>query len=455
MARIYPFRALRYDPSRVHMEDVVTQPYDKITPAMQERYYEASPYNLVRIILGRHEPDDDQQNNVYTRAAETLRDWRRHHILAEEHEPALYGYAQTYTVPHTSELHERRGFIALGHLYDYADKIVYRHEQTFPKHKSDRMALFKATRAHCEQIYMLYSDPAFTAEKLIFGGKGANGFDDNPPDLAVRDEYNVIHKLWKLTDPVLINLIVTAMADKKLIIADGHHRYETSLAYAKERSAQLLLPLNQPRDEDEKLSTGNLPTPAFPEAAMMMTFVNIDAPGITILPTHRVAFGLPTFNPATFTARAAEFFEIKTLPTPNTNILADTPGVAFIAVTHDSTLLLTAKPEPIRQALAQINPPISPRQAQLDIVQLHRILLERVLGLTPDSVTQLGNIHYIREAREAIGLVKSNEANIAFLIKPVTLDQLRDISLSGDVMPQKSTDFYPKLLSGLAIYALD
>src|SRR5271155_1838258 len=137
MARIYPFRAFRYNPSRVNMEDVVTQPYDKITPAMQQRYYEASPYNLVRVILGKHYSNDNEQENVYTRAAEYLREWRHARILAEEAEPALYGYSQTYTVPHTDEVRERRGFIALGHLYDYADKVVHRHEQTFPKHKSD------------------------------------------------------------------------------------------------------------------------------------------------------------------------------------------------------------------------------------------------------------------------------------------------------------------------------
>jgi uncharacterized protein (DUF1015 family) len=451
MARIYPFRALRYDPARVNMEDVVTQPYDKITPAMQQCYYEASPYNLIRVILGKHEPNDNEESNVYTRAAESLRAWRKDRILAEESEPALYGYSQTYTVPHTDDVRERRGFIALGHLYDYAEKVVYRHEQTFPKHKSDRMSLFKATRAYCEQIYMLYSDPAFTAEKLIFGAQSPNGFDDNPADLAITDEYNVVHRVWKLTDPHLINLIVTAMADKKLIIADGHHRYETSVDYAKERSAQLRLPLNQPRDEDEKLSPSHLPVPAFPEAAMMMTFVNMDAPGITILPTHRVVHGLENFNTQAFLTRAEEFFTILPLVEPNLEELVATDRVAFLAVTQDGTHLLTAKPEPIKQALTEI----PPRQAQLDVVQLHSIVLDRLLGLNQETITKLGNVRYIREADEAIGLVKSGEADIAFLIKPITLDQLRDISLSGNVMPQKSTDFYPKLLSGLAIYALD
>ncbi len=532
MARIYPFRALRYDPARVTMEDVVTQPYDKITPAMQQRYYDASPYNLVRVILGKPEPGDtepqeflppgEQAHNVYTRAAETLHDWRKTRILAEESEPAIYGYSQTYAVPGSSETRERRGFIALGHLYDYAEKIVYRHEQTFPKYKSDRLALFKATRAYCEQIYMLYSDPAFTAEKLIFGVEGANasgssasgniggadgnlggasgsiggasgriggasgniGIDANAPDLAIpdlviQDEYNVVHKLWKLTDPVLINLLVTAMADKKLIIADGHHRYETSVAYAKERSAQLKLPLNQPYrplGEDAKLSPGHLPAPAFPEAAMMMTFVNMDAPGITILPTHRVVNGIENFSSPDFITRASAFYTITELPNEITNKIPDsisasapnpaqipdlvarlnatpaaTTPAACIAVTGDGNYLLTPKPE----AIAPLLTGLPRRQRQLEVAQLHTVILDHLLGLTEDKIRATGNIQYLRDAAEAIALVQSGEANLAFLIQPVTLDQLRDISLSGEVMPQKSTDFYPKLLSGLAIYALD
>jgi uncharacterized protein (DUF1015 family) len=465
MARIYPFRALRYDTARVRMEDVVTQPYDKITPEMQQRYYERSPYNLIRIILGKHEPGDtepqeflppgDHAHNCYTRAADYLNEWRHERILAEEGEPALYGYSQTYQVPITGETRERRGFIALGHLYDYADKVVYRHEQTFPKHKSDRLALFKATRAYCEQIYMLYSDPAFTAEKLIFGG-GREGEETNPADLAITDEYGVVHRVWKLTDPHLINLIATAMADKKLIIADGHHRYETSVAYAKERSAQLRLPLGEPLDPDEKLSPSHLPAPPFPEAAMMMTFVNMDAPGITILPTHRVVFDIEKvsgkpFSADAFLAAAEEFFSITPLASADLQPLNASEGTAILVATRQHSYLLRAKPVPIQAALAGI----PARQAQLDVVQLHSILLDRILGLTAERITQLGNVRFIRDAAEAVDQVRSGDADIAFLIKPITLDQLRDVSLSGDVLPQKSTDFYPKLLSGLAIYALD
>ncbi len=482
MAQIYPFRALRYDITRVRMEDVVTQPYDKISPEMQGRYYDRSPYNLIRIILGKRRPDDtdpqeflppgERAHNVYTRAAEHLADWRRDGILRTEAEPALYGYSQTYVTPYTvpgttDTVQERRGFIALGHLYDYEDRVVYRHEQTFPKHKSDRLALFKATRAYCEQIYMLYSDPAFTAEKLIFGITNPEDPASTPADLQITDEYGVVHRVWKLTDPALINLIVTAMGDKKLIIADGHHRYETSVAYAKERSAQLHLPFRTdrlaPHEDEESPSVsadqtphGQLPTPAYPEAAMMMTFVNMDAPGITILPTHRVVYGLRNLSSPDFLTRASAFYTVAQLPspdlpTPDLAALNQTPGTAFLAVTGDGTYLLTPKPAVVAEALKDL----SPRQRQLDVVQLHKVILEQLLGLDPASVTALGNLRYVRDATEAIADVQTGDANIAFLTKPVTLDQMRDISFSGEVMPQKSTDFYPKLLSGLAIYALD
>ena len=442
MAQIYPFRALRYDPAKVNLEDVVTQPYDKISPEMQQAYYDRSPYNLIRIILGKHYEGDNDRENVYTRAAETLADWRKQNILKEESEPALYGYTQTYKVPHTEEIRERRGFIALGHLYDYSENVVYRHEQTFPKHKSDRLALFKATRAYCEQIYMLYSDPAFTAEKLIFQD------NESKADVTITDEYDVVHRLWKLTDPALINLILTAMADKKLIIADGHHRYETSVAYAKERA-----PSATPTTHKDQI----LPAPAYPEAAMMMTFVNMEAPGITILPTHRVVFGLNSFSSQDFLTRAEEFFTITPVVGHDPEHLANTHGVAFLAVTRDSNTgelghhLLEAKPEAMARALFAI----PPRQAQLDVVQLHQIVLEKLLDLSHESIASLTNIRYLREASEAVMQVEAGTADAAFLIKPVTLKQLREISLAHEVMPQKSTDFYPKLLSGLAIYTLD
>jgi len=303
---------------------------------------------------------------------------------------------------------------------------------------------------------MLYSDPAFTAERLIFEG-GA------PSDLEITDEYDVIHRVWKLTDPHLINLSVTSMADKKLIIADGHHRYETSVTYMHERAAELGFDKPAAETEEEEESPSNradephslLPKPPFPEAAMMMTFVNMDAPGITILPTHRVVFGLKDFSTEAFLKAAEAYFTVTSLPAAETGALAATQGVAFLAATKDQAHLLTAKPEAVLARLKELHPEITARQAQLDVVQLHRLVLEHLLKLTHESIANLENIRYIRGAEEAVEQVQSGRADVAFLIKPVTLTQLRDISLSNDVMPQKSTDFYPKLLSGLAIYALD
>jgi uncharacterized protein (DUF1015 family) len=464
MARLYPFRALRYDPTRVNLHDVVTQPYDKISPAMQGAYYEASPYNLIRVILGKHHDGDTDGENVYTRAAATLNEWRAEGVLREEAEPALYGYSQTYTVPGTDEVRERRGFIALGHLYDYADHVVYRHEQTFPKHKSDRLALFKATRAYCEQIYMLYSDPTFTAEELIFGAKDKT---TKLADLEITDEYGVQHRVWKLTDPALITQVLAAMDDKKLIIADGHHRYETSVGYMHERAAELGLSTSElssrpERSEVERSqhlagiqAATELPTPAFPEAAMMMTFVNMDASGITILPTHRVVFGLPVFSGKKFVEVAAPFFSAQEIPATDAAILlkrlSETDGVAIVAATKEGNFLLRAKPAAIKAALSDL----SPHQRELDVVQLHKILLEKILLLNEETVRAGSNVRYLREAPEAIAQVVSGDADVAFLIKPVTLKQMEDVSLNLEVMPQKSTDFYPKLLSGLAMYTLD
>ena len=459
MARLYPFRALRYNTSRVNMADVVTQPYDKISREMQDRYYAKSPYNLIRIVLGKREGGDSDGDNVYTRAADTFRSWREEGVLNEEAEPALYGYSQTYTVPGTGTVQERRGFIALGHLYDYADQVVFRHEQTFPKHKSDRLALFKALRAYPEQIYMLYSDPTFTAEHLIFEDTRGT---PRPADLEFEDEYGFLHRVWKLTEPALIRKVLDTMADKKLIIADGHHRYETSVAYRQERAAELGFELEAGDHKDHAPAESDLlPTPPFPEAAMMMTFVNMDADGITILPTHRVVFGLKDFESKQFAANASKMFVVEQVASAQElesasaakllRLLNDVPKVAFVAATRDGAYLLTPRQDVAADSLKQL----SPRQAQLDVVQLHKLVLEDLLGLDEAAVRTGDHVRYLREADEALREVAAGEANLALLIKPVTLAQMKDISLNLEVMPQKSTDFYPKLLSGLAMYALD
>src|SRR5919108_1819771 len=215
MAHIEPFRALRYDPARVVLADVVTQPYDKITPEMQDLYYAASPHNLVRIILGKQHAGDHPGENSYTRAAEFFRDWRRQGIFFQDSQPSIYVYSQRFAIPGGNKEAERRGFIALGKIDDYSAGVVFRHEQTLAKPKADRLDLLRATRAHFGQLFMLYSD----------GGEVDNLLTRSaPPDIDIQDEYGVLHRVWKFSDPALIELIRGKMRDKKLLIADGHHR---------------------------------------------------------------------------------------------------------------------------------------------------------------------------------------------------------------------------------------
>jgi uncharacterized protein (DUF1015 family) len=443
MARIYPFRALRYNPSMVRVEDVVTQPYDKITPAMQQAYYQRSIYNLVRIILGLPELfDEPGSNDVYTRAARDFADWRRMGVLAQEKDACIFAYSQRFTVPGgDGEIHERRAFIALGELCDYSQQVVFRHEQTLSKPKSDRLNLLRATRSHFGQIFMLYSDPALTAEKILFSGKTA-------PEIEVTDEYGVTHRVWKVSDMSTINILLGAMEDKKLIIADGHHRYETALKYSIEHA-----PPTVARTERNLANT--TPQPPYPEAAVMMTFVNMDSAGITILPTHRVVFGLKDFSPAAFLEQAKEFFNVQSVAAEDalalTRLLARQTGTAFVAITRLGYHLLKAKPEAVAQALARL----PERQRKLDLTQLHSLVLEQLLGITPEAIREQQNLRYVRDAGEAMEQIWREEADVAFLTNPITLGQLREVAFAGDVMPQKSTDFYPKLLSGLAIYALD
>ncbi len=444
MAHVYPFRALRYNPSLVRLQDVVTQPYDKITPGMQQAYYQRSPYNLVRIILGLPELfDSAADGDVYTRAAGDFSAWRATGILTQESEPCVFAYSQRFIVPGTSDKFlERRGFIALGELYDYAQRVVFRHEQTLSKPKSDRLNLLRATHAHFGQIFMLYSDPGLSAERLLFNSTAA-------PDMEVTDEYEVLHRVWRVSDPNTINLLTTALVDKKLIIADGHHRYETALNYSREHAPAAIA-------ASTERNSYSLPEPSFPEAAVMMTFINMDSEGLVILPTHRVVHGLKNFVPSDFLDRAQTYFEIEALATDDVSALVTRLGgfqgkTAFIAVTSAGKHLLVAKSGAISKALEHI----SERQRHLDVVQLHSLILEKLLGITPDAIRDQAHLRYLRDAAEAIDLIAEGEANAAFLMNPINLDQLREIAFAGEVLPQKSTDFFPKLLSGLAIYALD
>jgi uncharacterized protein (DUF1015 family) len=432
MAEIVPFQALRYDPHQVRLEDVLTQPYDKITPEMQIRYYGLSPHNLVRIILGLRFETDGPAFNVYTRAAEYLHDWRAGGILKQDAEPSLYSYSQTFNAPSSRRLAERRGFIALGRIHDYADKVVFRHEQTMPKPRADRLELLRHTKAHFGQLFMLYSDPRAEIERLLQ--------TDEEPEISVLDEYEVLHRVWRVFDAGTIRTVQQLMREKELLIADGHHRYETALAYRDQRRSQ----------------AGTIDRDA-PYEYVMMTFIRMESHGLVILPTHRIIHGLVDFNRERLLEDARRFFDIRhidqrTESRSATTILeeAGQDGTAFVAIMRQGPDLMRAKKHAIQDALGAV----SVRQRDLDVVQLHRIMLERVMGISEEAIRNQDHIKYERDAAEAISCVRQG-ANVAFLMNPVRIEQVREIAFAGEVLPQKSTDFYPKLLSGLAIYALE
>ena len=459
MATISPFRAWRYDPERVSVKQAVTQPYDKITPAMQDRYYNASPHNLVRIILGKRLPGDGDTENVYTRAAAAFESWRQTGILRRDPEPSIYRYSQTFRlpggpsrgVPGNQAPAERRGFIALGRIEDYSANVVFRHEQTLAKPKADRLDLLRATRAHFGQLFMLYSG-AGKVDALLDSAAA-----DAIPDIEVTDEYDVVHRVWKISDPSVIASVQEQMRDRKLIIADGHHRYETALNYRDERRATA--------------ETGS--GLAAPYDLVMMTFIDMSRPdngrpnndrpnnrrpSLVILPTHRLVFGLPSFSAEQFQTDARKFFSLEEADVAvdaarATAILqkAGYTGTALLAVTAEHVFLLHS-PKDLGAAWFG---KLSLRQQGLDVVQLHKCLLEGVLRIPEEAIRNQENISYCRDAADALAQVRSGKAQIAFLMNPVRMEQLRDIALGGEVMPQKSTDFYPKLLSGLTIYALD
>jgi uncharacterized protein (DUF1015 family) len=432
MANIFPFQALRYDPSKVSPAEVVTQPYDKITPAMQDQYYAASPYNLVRVILGKSQAGDNDQQNVYTRAAASLQQWRAEGVLVPDPEPSLYLYTQTFKVPGDASgaIAERRGLIALGQVEDYDHKVVFRHEQTLSKPKADRLNLLRATQAHCGQIFMLYTDPAGEIDNALR--------QSGPPAVEVRDQYDVLHRMWKISDPAVIRTVQAKMADKKLIIADGHHRYETALTYRNEMRNQANLDLQAPFER------------------VMMTFVNMDAPGLVVLPTHRVVFGMESFSIFDMAAKLQENFEVEDLG-PLTNAAAalerlhqaGKDSTALLAVTSHGSFLLRSRAEQHSNGLAGL----SERQRALDVVQLHKLVLEDALGMSEDDIRDQKHLKYVRDAHEAIDEVR-NGADVAFIMNPVRMEQMRDVAFAGEVLPQKSTDFYPKMLSGLTIYSL-
>jgi len=440
MAEIQPFRALHYNPAKIpDLAKVVTQPYDKITPEMQARYYEWSPYNLVRIIRGRQQPGDHPADNVYVRAQRTFHEWIEERALVSAPEPAFYPYDQEYEVPGQPGVRRRRrGFMALCRLEDYSARVVHRHEETLSGPKTDRLELLRATRAHFGQIFLLYSDPAGALESLL-----ASCTRQKPWE-RVTDEYGSVHSVWRLADPPMIERAVEAMREKKLVIADGHHRYETALAYRDECRAA-----NRSDSRAEYV---------------MATFVRMETDGLTILSTHRLVHSLPRFDWREFAAQARAVFDWQEVQLQGSAEEWSSGFLTRLAEAGRERPTLGAYAGPGKLALLRLRPDfgldtaladLTPTLRNLDVVLLHRLLLEKILGIDPQAVREEKNLSYFREFEAAAKLVASGKAQVCLALNPTPMDAVRDNALAGYPLPQKSTDFYPKLLSGLTIDWLD
>jgi uncharacterized protein (DUF1015 family) len=386
------------------LENLVTQPYDKISPAMRSRYLAASPYNLVRVILGERGPADSDRDNVYTRAAAHLSQWIASGILVRDGEPGVFPYFQEFTVPDTGERLVRKGFIALGKVEDYSKGVVHPHEQTLSGPKKDRLELLRHTHAHFGQLFMLYPDPAGAVDRLL--EEAAR----QAPLLQVADEYGAVHRVWKIGDARRIREL---MADKKLLIADGHHRYETALAF---------------RNENPSLAGAD---------RVMMTFVNLHSPGLKILATHRLVSGLDA-------AALPELPDFDVMEIDSTERLQ-----RAWEESDDRTIIGAA----IGRRLFLLEDRAA--RGSLDVKVLHERLLGKALGIGEEAVRDEKHLRYIRGLDRAVEEARAGSAQIAFLLKPASIEQVAAMSFAGGVMPQKSTDFYPKLLSGLTIYKLD
>ena len=436
MAEILPFTALHYDAQTAGGFDrVITQPYDKISPEMQDRYYRASPYNLARIIRRRSDP---AEQDPYAAAAAEFRGWIKQGVLRRDAAPALYPYSQEYAVPgQPSQRKRRMGFIGLIRLEEYSAGVVHRHEETLSGPKADRMALLRATRAHFGQIFLLYSDPEGVVEReLMASSGGASAWE------SMDDEYGTRHEVWRITSKDALDHTRREMRDRKLVIADGHHRYETALAYR-----------NSLRAEGKSTGASDY---------VMATFVPMESDGLLILPTHRVVYNVPIgFHWGNFLVAASSQFDVKELPGDASTQLdawrrelreAGEGAPAFLAYAGRGRVALLVLRESAEEAeMAGTPPPL----ARLDVFILHRLLIEGALLIDRQAVREEKNLRYERDAEAAIRAVDEGQAQLCFLLNPTPIGAVRDNAFGGHVMPQKSTDFYPKLLSGLTIYDLE
>lgn len=414
MALLYPFRGLRYNKDAVgDFGKVVTQPYDKTTPAMQDAYYQRSPYNAVRITLSVEKRKVPETH--YPEAGATFQEWVANNVLIQDTLPSMYAYYQEYRIDGQTRI--QRGLVALLDLEKSGSGIIP-HEHTLAAPKQDRLRLIRSVEGNEDFIYMLYSDETLVVNRIV-----EECISGRLPDITVTDEYGAIHRVWAITDSGALGKIQDAMRFKNLFIADGHHRFETSVSF-----------MNECREKGWE--------PAGIESfdKRMVTCFN-SADGVTILPTHRVIRDLPDFDPEAFLRRIDDCFSVE--PVSSASALWD--GMKQ----RQKENVFGFYPASIRKFYLLCLRKEVEADRQLDVRILHSLLLERFLGIDEGKLAAQTNLDYIRERELCIQMVHEGRYQAAFFLNPTTAEQMQRIAASGQRMPQKSTDFFPKLLTGL------
>jgi uncharacterized protein (DUF1015 family) len=427
---VRPFRALRFDPNVVGaIATVVAPPYDVIGKEEQDRLYDASPYNVIRLDLAR-------ESDRYAAASRTFAEWRERRAIARDDAPAFYLYAQRHRLK-TGEEYERFGFFASLHLEDFASGKVLPHEKTLASAKADRLALQRACRANLSSIFGLYSAPGFVL------AEAASATIRKQPWTDFTDAAGVRHRLWAITDLALQAKLAAEIAERTVYIADGHHRYETALRYRDEMRAE-----TGRKGGDE------------PFDYVLAYLVNMDEPGLVVLPTHRLLRELPI--PATSLREGLRtMFRVGDVSIDSSGdellrAIRPGPGARRIGVVLRDVPTALVLETMDGENDSRLTGSLALRR--LDVTLLHGLVLEgatSVLGLDAHREAEAGRLVYTKDADEALARVRSGEFAAAFLLNPTRVEEVRAVSEAGETMPEKSTYFYPKILTGLVFHSLE
>jgi uncharacterized protein (DUF1015 family) len=433
MADIRAFRAYRYDLGRVGaLGDVIAPPYDVIDPALQDALYQRSPYNVVRLILNREEPGDNENNNRYTRAAACLRDWQRESVLVQDSARALYVYHQEFEVD--GRRYTRRGFMARVRLERFGEGKIFPHEETMAGPKADRLKLFHATGMNLSQIFGLYPDETGAVQQQLDEAVGRS------LPLEATDHLGVVSRLWPVTDQQVVSAVTGLMGPRAVFIADGHHRYETALRYL-----------------DERREAGEVRDAEAPANFVLMMLVSMSDPGLVILPTHRLVSGLPALTAEMLAKLLSTHFDVQAVGrgeqgARDTWELLEADGSQALlgfGTTADGVWQTARFRAP--QLMDQLSPDHSTAWRGLSVSILHVAVLGKLLAQGLGAQPQCRYVHLLREVTDAVA---AGACQLAVLVPPATMQHVEQIAGSLEKMPPKSTYFYPKLLSGLVFNPL-